>query len=71
MSNQNKDLQVNLSLSNILIAILNQIKEIEIPAEQLFATSEVEQGLELSYDDEKNVYLIKLGEKNGSGNSND
>ena len=61
----------SLNLSKILIAILEQYKELSVPLDAFLSIPEGDSGLEVNYDEEASSFTFKLKEQDGTpGTSN-
>ena len=64
-----EDIMANVNLNKILIAILEQVKEIKIPTDKLLDASNTDKELVLTYDDQDTpMFIITIRDKDGTSN---
>lgn len=65
MTNQDpNDIFASLNVSKILVAILEQQKEISVPSSSFINAATIDKELQVDYDSEKQTFLFKLKENN-------
>jgi hypothetical protein len=68
MSEETVDINQQISVTSLMVAMLKTLKSVEVPSE-LILNPEGETGLVVSYNPDKNTFIIELGENNGSNNN--
>jgi hypothetical protein len=63
MEKTSEDSIVDLNANKILIAILNTIKEVNIPALTLLDSGQTDSELQIDYDSDNQWFTFKLREK--------
>jgi hypothetical protein len=64
MTNQDPgDIFASLNVSKILVAILEQQKEISIPSSSFINAATIDKELQVDYDADKQTFLFKLKEQ--------
>lgn len=64
MTENNEELLTDININKLLIAILEEIKEVKIPTIALANTETVEKELVLTYEEEPPSFIISLRNKN-------
>ena len=59
-----------LSVSRILIAMLDILKEVTVPTEVFLKAAQTDKELQVDYNSDNQTFTFKLKEENGSGFDN-
>lgn len=69
MTENIEDVVADININKLLIAILEQVKEITVPALSIIEAGNVDKELVLKYEEEPPSFIITLRDKN-DGNAN-
>lgn len=64
MTEESENIIADLNINRLLIAILDQIKEVRIPTISLIDSETVEKELVLTYEEEPPSFIVSLRNKN-------